>query len=182
MIMRNEKKWCEKIEPLVIKKLFTPRIIKDFEVLQLKPEINENNLFIYGSKKATGKTLFACQVLLGWEKKSYLQNLNLTTCFITLPTLLNELKSAFSKEDGEMEVLQKYQGVDVLVLDDFGVFKISEWTYVTIYNLLNYRYEHLKTTIFTSNFSIAELQEFWQDDRITSRISRMCVMFKKERI
>ena len=93
--MRNEKKWCEKIEPLVIRNLFTPRIAKDFEALQLKPEINEKTC-LFLNKKATGKTYLRARVALGWEK-SYLQNLNLTTCFIALSTLLNELKVPFRR-------------------------------------------------------------------------------------
>lgn len=180
--MRTEKKWKEKIEPKIIRKLFTPRIVKDFKQFNLEPIYNPNSLFIYGSKKASGKTILACRILLGFEFKAYLESLTTSTMFALFSEVLNEIRSAIVNNKNEFIVLEKYQNVDVLVLDDFGIFKISEWAYVTIYNLLNYRYEQCKITIFTSNNSIEELQEIWQDDRLTSRIARMCMVVKKEKL
>jgi len=67
-----------------------------------------------------------------------------------------------------------------LVLDDLGTCKLSEWMFEILYSLINYRYEYLKTTIITSNYSIEQLAELWNDDRITSRIVRSGEVFEKE--
>ena len=59
---------------------------------------------------------------------------------------------------------------------------MSDWAYQTLYSLINHRYDWLKTTIITSNYTLDELQDNWQDDRITSRIKRMCELLPKEKI
>jgi DNA replication protein DnaC len=73
------------------------------------------------------------------------------------------------------DVLRKYEEADILILDEIGTEKPSDWVFQMLYLLINYRYEYLKQTIIVSNFGLAELQERLNDDRIPSRIEEMCV-------
>jgi DNA replication protein DnaC len=70
--------------------------------------------------------------------------------------------------------------VDLLILDDLGVDKPSDWVLNVLYNIINYRYENLKKTIITSNFSLDEIAEAFNDNRITRRIERMCIIEEKQ--
>lgn len=51
--------------------------------------------------------------------------------------------------------LRKHRGV--VVLDDLGREKVSDWTGETVYGIVNHRYEAMLPTIVTTNLSGAEL-------------------------
>jgi DNA replication protein DnaC len=63
--------------------------------------------------------------------------------------------------------------IPVLILDDLGAEKASEWVAETLYILIDDRYGNMKPTVFTSNYSPSELAERL-GDRIVSRIMEMC--------
>lgn len=66
--------------------------------------------------------------------------------------------------------LMEFNGL--LILDDIGAEKLSEWVQETFYLLVNRRYEDMLPTIFTSNFNLEELA-VRIGDRIVSRIAEM---------
>lgn len=59
----------------------------------------------------------------------------------------------------------------VLVLDDIGAAKISEWTEEILYRLINQRYEHIAPTIITTNLTRLAPTV---GDRVASRFAEMC--------
>jgi DNA replication protein DnaC len=180
--MRTEQRWNEVIQSKIIDRLFPARLAKDLKDLKLKPLHNEGSYFIYSGRKATGKTVMACRILLGHEYNDYIQSRTHSSKFLTVTDFLNELKHSFdAPHESEIDILYKYQDIDILVLDDLGTNKMSDWAYQILYSLINHRYDWLKTTIITSNHTLEELQECWQDDRITSRIKRMCELLPKEK-
>ncbi|MEY9848343.1 DNA replication protein DnaC [Streptacidiphilus sp. BW17] len=60
----------------------------------------------------------------------------------------------------------------LLMLDDLGAAKTSEWTEELTYRLVNYRYDRLLPTIFTTNLPIGELRQVL-GDRVASRLAQM---------
>ncbi|MEU4124892.1 MULTISPECIES: ATP-binding protein [Streptomyces] len=60
----------------------------------------------------------------------------------------------------------------LLVLDDLGAAKGSEWTEELTYRLINYRYEYLRPTLLTTNLPIPKLRTAL-GDRVASRLSEM---------
>jgi DNA replication protein DnaC len=60
----------------------------------------------------------------------------------------------------------------VLVIDDLGAAKSSEWTEEINYRLINHRYERELPTLITSNVSVAQLKDA-MGDRVTSRLVEM---------
>ena len=52
----------------------------------------------------------------------------------------------------EMDVLSPVFNAEVLVLDEFGASKPSEWVSDTVAHILNTRYNERRTTIITTNF------------------------------
>ncbi|MFG2369389.1 ATP-binding protein [Streptomyces mirabilis] len=73
--------------------------------------------------------------------------------------------------DGERE-LQTLARCPLLVLDDLGAAKSSEWTEELTYRLINHRYEHMLPTLITTNLPIPELRTAL-GDRVASRLAEM---------
>lgn len=68
------------------------------------------------------------------------------------------------------ERLDLYANVDVLLIDDLGASKASEWTEEVLYRLLNRRYEAMLPCLITSNLP-TDLLRVHVGDRVASRIS-----------
>lgn len=73
--------------------------------------------------------------------------------------------------DAEAE-FQAISNAGLLLLDDLGAAKSSEWNEEVNYRLINYRYEHEKPTIITSNVAPKYLGAAL-GDRVSSRLSEM---------
>jgi DNA replication protein DnaC len=91
-----------------------------------------------------------------------------------------EIKETYDKKNQtESEVISNYSFYDILVIDDLGAEKISEWSRQLFYILLDRRYRDMKQTIITSNLSLKEVSERL-DDRIASRIAEMGEIIKMD--
>lgn len=74
--------------------------------------------------------------------------------------------------DGE-RVFERFANAGLLVLDDLGVGKQSDWTEEMNYRLINHRYEHELPTLITSNVPPKQLAETL-GARVASRLAEMC--------
>ena len=135
-------------------------------------EDGEVGLLLVG-KCGCGKTMLAAIVATESIKK------NRNVLFATVPRLLNDIKSTYSEKSNEstLGVLKTIESVDVLVLDDLGTEKASEWVSEILFSIINERYHERRQTIITSNYSAKELEEHIGGEtgrRIVSRICSMC--------
>jgi DNA replication protein DnaC len=62
--------------------------------------------------------------------------------------------------------------VPLLILDDLGAAKASEWTEEITYRLVNRRYNHFLPTLITTNLRIGDLRAH-VGDRVASRLTQM---------
>jgi len=171
---RTVEKWNNRNYDSIIKKSLPPRIIKDLKNFRdIKcPEMMEGqSLYIYGANR-TGKTLVAASLLMEQFKKNYLLAETYNSYFVKMPDLLEEIKQSFGRYN-EADVLERYINCELLVLDDFAITKPTDWTYQTLYRLIDTRYENIKPIVFTANISLDELETLYGDTRLTSRIKRM---------
>jgi len=60
----------------------------------------------------------------------------------------------------------------LLIIDDLGAAKSSEWVEEVTYRLINRRYNHMLPTLVTTNLAIADLRAYL-GDRVTSRLAQM---------
>lgn len=95
---------------------------------------------------------------------------------ITAPDMYGRLRPGGSEQGAEFE-LKRLMRVPLLLLDDLGTEKISEFTEEATYRLLNERYNECRPLIVTSNFPTrSDLGEDLGDKlggRIVSRLSQM---------
>lgn len=93
--------------------------------------------------------------------------------FVFVPRLLLEIQATFKNpERSELEVVERYARPELLVWDDFGAEKLSDYAARTLYTLLYER--EGRSNIFTSNLSLADVETrdpSGYTQRITSRIA-----------
>jgi len=183
--MKNRaEQWDTKFAKRLIEDL-SPRIQKDIQSIPI-PKIDKvEGTYLWG-KIGSGKTIQAVFMMLAKQRNDFINRYpDSGKCiFITVPELLLEFKAIYSANEGptESELVEKYSEVSLLVLDDFGVERTTDWSFQLLYIIINRRYENMKMTIFTSNFNLAELAEKLGDDRIPSRIQQMCKIVKSKDI
>lgn len=91
--------------------------------------------------------------------------------WINVPELLEEIKNGFRKDKQDRLDLKELASCEVLVLDDLGAEKTTDWTASTLYVLINKRIDNLKTTLITSNISLEGFED--RDPRLASRLSSL---------
>lgn len=133
--------------------------------LQYKPD--QGGLLFFGSC-GVGKTHLAASIANDQLGKT-------PVLFVSCPEFLSELREGISirKKEAHYHLMDLSKKVQLLIFDDIGAEKPSEWVQETLFVLINYRYEHLLPTILTTNCSIPEL-EHRLGTRITSRLIEMC--------
>jgi DNA replication protein DnaC len=95
-----------------------------------------------------GKTHLAVAALKNIVTRGY------SGLFYDYRELLKEIQESYSVESQatEMSVLQPVLDATVLLLDDFGASKPSDWVRDTVNHILNSRYNAKRATILTTNF------------------------------
>lgn len=99
--------------------------------------------------------------------------------FCVLYSSANELirkinKEQFEGQDGDTLSLAK--DCDLLILDDLGVEKVTEWSSSLLYEIINTRQNRRAPIIANTNLDLDELKEKYKD-RISSRLFSMKIMF-----
>ena len=97
-----------------------------------------------------GKTHLAVGIL----KKAILER-GATGLFVDYRDLLKQIQNTYSQRGGatEMDVLEPVFRAEILVLDELGASKPTEWVWDTIAHILNTRYNECRTTIITTNYA-----------------------------
>ena len=88
--------------------------------------------------------------------------------------ILNELNSSFS---GRNDIVDKFCRYPLLIIDDFGMERGTEYALEQIYSIVDSRYRSRKPLIVTTNLTLNEIQHP-QDTahaRIYDRLLEMCV-------
>jgi len=135
-----------------------------------------NGLFLEG-QPGVGKTHLAAAVL-----KQVIQTTGARGLFYDTRDLLRVIRSTYdpSIRTTELEILRPVMTADLLVLDDLGAEKTSEWVEETMNLIVNTRYNERRLTIFTSNY--ADIPDdtdpnallFRIGHRMRSRLHEMC--------
>lgn len=140
-----------------------------------------NGAFLYGLP-GRGKSFQAAALLMrAWDVLTARRGHPPGCRWWRTDLMLNHMRSL----QGKGEFIAWFDDIltcDVLVLDDFGAERVTEWAREQLLLILSERYDQHRCTILTSNFSLGELahriSESTDDpsgERIASRISEVCV-------
>lgn len=145
--------------------LWTKRLVA-FAVRRKVPNVLVGPSLLLLGPVGTGKTYQAYgAVRLIVQSGAYCQ-----WRFTTAADLYAQLRPR-SGVDSEA-VFREFADVKLLVLDDLGAAKSSEWVEEINYRLVNHRYEHELPTLITSNVSPRHLTEYL-GERVASRLAEM---------
>jgi DNA replication protein DnaC len=108
--------------------------------------------------------------------------------------LIREIKSSYDPETRttELMVLEPVVEADVLLLDDLGAWKMTEWMNDTLFYILNSRYMAKRPTLITTNYQDVTREEAIAADplrrreflverigqRLRSRLMEMCLVVR----
>jgi DNA replication protein DnaC len=136
----------------------------------------DRGLLMYG-RHGVGKTHLAVGIL-----KAAIREKGARGYFFETRELLRLVRDTYNRsvDETEMEVLAPVLHADLLVLDDLGAERTSEWVQETLGLVVNTRYNERRPTIFTSNLTDpADNTEpnsfiFQLGARTRSRLMEMC--------
>ena len=140
---------------------------------------NPRSLYIYGDT-GVGKTLLASIIAQELLKRGK------AVIFSDLGYLFEKVRASFAKktEITADERLETLKTAEILILDDFGAEKPTEWLTSMLFGIVNYRYNEGLQTIITSNYALGGIYERLNDPtndkvgiqgkRIASRLKQMC--------
>lgn len=157
-------------------------------VREYSPVGNGTGLLLTGSI-GVGKTHLAVGIL-----RALITERGAKGLFYDYRDLLKQVQNSYNQsvEATELDVLQPVFDAEVLVLDELGAWKRSDWIWDTVSHILNTRYNNMRTTIITTNY--ANLQPGGSDssapraavreetlgdrigERMRSRLQEMCVV------
>lgn len=148
---------CEKISPALIE--FAREWIK-------KP----TSMFIYGNL-GRGKSHFAFAIIremVEWGAVDYPE-----ICYG--PELDSLLLEAIKSDSGDYGTIKKYCNADGLLIDDFGRETDSDRMRRQYFDIINSRYQWMRPTIITSNFTLDEIAKKF-DPAIASRMQEWAMI------
>ena len=120
---------------------------------------NNKGLYLHGNF-GCGKTFILACLFNEMKSRGY------SSAIVYFPSLLRDIKGDF---DSMADTLNYLDDVDLLLIDDIGAEKVTEWGRDEILGtILQYRMNNMKTTFFTSNFNISELEKHLSNNGIDS--------------
>lgn len=149
-------------------------IAKDYVNKNIKSECT-NGLIIMG-ESGVGKTHLAASIA-----NKLIEN-DKIVLMGRLTTLLDMIKETFKDNTkSENELIELYSNVDMIIIDDLGTEKISNWALEKLYTIIENRNENRLPIIITTRFDKQGLIERFsqsQDeqlvDAIISKLYQMC--------
>lgn len=145
-----------------------------FKLVDEYPAI-DRGILLTGSC-GVGKTHLATGILHGLAEKG------ISCLFYEFGALLKEIQSSYNaaSNTSEMTVLASVYEAEVLVLDELGASKPTDWVRDTMMHIIGTRYNEKKLTIFTTNYTDErrnQSDETLEDRigvRLRSRLYEMC--------
>lgn len=138
----------------------------------------EGTGLIFIGKFGTGKTHLAFAIA------NELLNKGIPVVFETLINLMEKIKLGYEKDAdlGYYEIIKLYCECDLLIIDDLGKEKLSEWVLEKLFQIINTRYENMLPILITTNYNekqIIKRLSYNNDgiaaESLVSRLNEVCL-------
>ncbi len=116
-------------------------------------EYGSLSLLIWGHF-GNGKSRLAAAVASALKQKGK------TVVFQSVPELLERIRQTFNKDNAETEqqVMSALLQCDLLILDDIGAEKVTDWVSDVLFRIIDGRYRKSLPVMYTSNLKPSELE------------------------
>ncbi|MBU3913976.1 ATP-binding protein [bacterium] len=119
---------------------------------------NRKGLLFMGGV-GVGKTRLVSCIL-----REFTLNHGVPGVFKEFSSLLSEIKSGYDKGMSEAIILEKINEVEILVIDELGKGRKTDWEVNILDAIVSNRYNMRKTTIFTSNYTDSKSTTYREPD------------------
>ncbi len=130
--------------------------------------------FYFWGNIGAGKTHTAAAIANELMEKKMVEVL-----FLNMPEAVTRVKKTFDSDlkTEDARLFERMKEVEMLVLDDLGVEKNSDWLTDQIYQVVDHRWKNKKPMIVTTNISIEDLGVIYKP-QVASRICGCCKSIK----
>lgn len=114
--------------------------------------VGDGSICLYGAA-GRGKTHLALSV----ARKAKQEGLSVLA--LKAIDMLTRLKRTYDRKDdvAEIDIMRVLKNIDLLVIDDIGQEKTTEWVRAKFYEIIDYRHRR-RSTIYTTNLSSGETE------------------------
>lgn len=121
-------------------------VVSNFE------ELGQESIMLWGDP-GNGKTMLAACI------HNELTTKGKVVVFVSMPDLLSKIKSTFNQDNRESEeqILKALITCDLLIIDDLGAEKTTDWVQEKVFEIVDGRYRRQKPILSTSNLEPKEL-------------------------
>ncbi|MGN0966744.1 MAG: DnaA ATPase domain-containing protein [Candidatus Coprovivens sp.] len=128
---------------------------------------NGDSLYIYSENTGNGKTTWSSKIMNQYIRKVVAKSdLEHEVLYLNVSLFVEAMRNQYSEYSDDIARLREdAMNCKLLILDDIGAERPSEYVCERLYDLINHRYTNMLSTIYTSNLTPFEL-----GDRLGSRI------------
>ena len=142
-----------------------------------------NNLYIYSENCGNGKTTWAIRLMYSYFDKIWHKScFDCKALFVSVPKFLYNCKRSISQDvKGFEELCNLISEVDLVIWDDIGEMKASDYEHQILFQYIDDRINSKKSNIYTSNKNKGQLEDVL-GVRLASRIYNCseCIEFIEE--
>lgn len=122
-------------------------------------------------KVGRGKTRLATTIAMEIMQRGH------TVKYTSVVSLLDRIKTTYDSSGvNEFEIMEKLSNCSLLILDDYGKEKASEWAEERIFQIINDRYDKCRPLIITTNIGLGDIvtRYPWSGEAVVSRLYEIC--------
>ena len=127
-------------------------------------------LYLWGKNCGNGKTTWSSKLLMSYFDKIWAYSqLKCRGIYLYVPTFLNALKTQFLNNTSLLDYINNIKNADLVIFDDLGIGQLTSSDKNNLLDVIDYRLNSHKSTVFTSNLDYNQLVDLF-GDRLASRI------------
>lgn len=140
-------------------------------VCNFKKMMEENQGLLFWGNVGTGKSYTAACIGNELMNKSY---------SVIMTSFVKMLESKTIADNDETAIIEKFTKASLLIIDDLGTERSTDYALEKVYNIIDSRYRTRKPIILTTNLEFAQMKECTdiRYNRIYDRIFEMCYPLK----
>ncbi|MCL6455082.1 MAG: ATP-binding protein [Alicyclobacillus sp.] len=135
-------------------------------------DATEGRGLLFTGSVGTGKTHLAAAITMQLISRGH------WVVFGTITSLLNDIRHTYDDDARESmaDVLRRLKRCELLVIDDLGKERVTDWVEEVVFEVINARYDDNKALVVTTNLPLRAVRENYPrvGEALVDRILEMC--------